>query len=118
LVIERISIAVQNPLMATESNKLLPEHYRREMRPDRIGHRLYLLRKAKRLEKAEMADMLGIERTYWSRFENGKRPVSDDVAALLVARFDVTLDFLVLGRWEKLPLALAEEMRTIDSQNN
>lgn len=88
------------------------------MYPDRIGERLRLLREAHGMGKAEMADMLGIERTYWSRFENGKRAVSDEVAYLLTERFGVTLDFLILGRWDRLPLDVAEKMRAIRDGNS
>lgn len=89
-----------------------------EMKPERIGHRLMLLREAHDLRPAEIADMLGIERTYWSRFENGKRAITESVAALLVDRFGVTLDFLILGRWDRLPLELAERMRSVESKKS
>lgn len=88
------------------------------MYPDRIGERLRILREAFGLGKAEMADLLGIERTYWSRFENGKRAVSDEVAYLLTDRFGVTLDWLILGRWDRLPLDVAEKMRSVCSKNS
>ena len=88
------------------------------MRPELIGHRMRLLRLALDMKPAEMADSLGIERTYWSRFENGKRPMTNAVAALLVDRFGVTLDFLILGRWDKLPVDLAEKMRRLEAKNN
>lgn len=83
----------------------------REMYPDRIGARMRLIREAYGLKPAEIADMLGIERTYWSRFEGGRRPINDEVAYLLVDRFHVTLDFLMLGRWETLRLDVAEKLR-------
>ena len=88
----------------------------REMYPDRIGQRLALIREAFDLRPAEMADLLGIERTYWSRFEGGKRPVSDEVAYLLTERFGVTLDFLLLGKWDKLPFDVAEKLRAAASK--
>ena len=81
------------------------------MHPDQIGRRLKLLREAFDLKPSEMADMLGIERTYWSRFEGGKRAVSDEVAYLLTERFGITLDFLILGKWDKLPLDVAAKLR-------
>ncbi|MGZ9811545.1 helix-turn-helix domain-containing protein [Pseudoroseicyclus sp. H15] len=96
----------------------LPQELQTAMRPDQIGRRLKLLREAHGLRPSEMSDMLGIERTYWSRFENGKRAITDAVAALLVARFGVTLDFLILGRWEGLPLGLAQKMRALDEKNS
>lgn len=83
----------------------------REMYPDRIGARMRLIREAYGLKPAEVADMLGIERTYWSRFEGGRRPINDEVAYLLVDRFGVTLDFLMLGRWDTLRLDVAEKLR-------
>lgn len=65
---------------------------------------------------SEIADELGVERTYWSRFENGRRTINDDTASLLVAKYGVTLDFLILGRWDKLPFDLAEAMRSAESK--
>lgn len=91
----------------------VPRHLAEEMKPDRIGYRLMLLREAHGLRPAEISDMLGIERTYWSRFEGGKRAVSDTVAALLVERFGITLDWLILGKWDGLPFELARKMRAV-----
>lgn len=99
-------------------DSIVPKDVAAEMRPERIGYRLGLLREALGYEKSEMADKLGIERTYWSRFEGGKRQVSDSVAALLVSRFGVTLDFLILGRWGNLPLDLAEKLREAESKKS
>ncbi|SLN36810.1 Helix-turn-helix domain protein [Aquimixticola soesokkakensis] len=92
----------------------LSEALRNEMTPENIGRRLMLLREAQNLKSSEMADLLDIPRTYWSRFEGGKRAITEPVAAMLVERFDVTLDFLILGRWDRLPYELAERMRAID----
>lgn len=89
-----------------------------EMRPERIGYRLGLLRRALGLQPAEIADLLGIERTYWSRTEGGKRAASKELAALLVERFGVTMDFVILGQWGGLPLDLATKMRNIENQDS
>lgn len=102
--------------MTSKPEKLLPADLYEQMRPENIGHRLKLLRVAHDMSPSEMADMLNIERTYWSRFEGGKRAVSDAVAALLVSKFGVTLDFLILGRWDKLPLDLAERLRATETR--
>lgn len=99
--------------MATKPESLLPNSTLAEMRPERIGERLRILREALGLSPAEMSDLLGIERTYWSRFERGNRPITETVAALLVERFGVTLDFLILGRWNNVPFEIAERMRSI-----
>lgn len=70
------------------------------------------------MSSAEMADFLGINRTYWTRFEKGHRPVTEGVAALLVDRFGVSLDFIILGRWDRLPIDIAEEMRSVLEKNS
>lgn len=104
--------------MPTKPETNLPEDVLMEMRPEKIGLRLALLRESKGLKPSEMADLLDIERTYWSRFEGGKRALSDAVAALLVVKFNVTLDFLLLGRWDKLPLDVAEELRAVSAKKS
>ena len=104
--------------MATKTHGRVPAELREARSPQNIGKRLKLLREAHGLSSSQIADMLDIERTYWSRFERGSRPVSNDVATLLVARFGVTLDFLILGRWDRLPLELAESMRSIEAKNS
>lgn len=113
MVIATILVMEQTCSMNTKPARHLPDKIREERKPERIGYRLRLVREALGLKPSEIADSLGIERTYWSRFEGGKRAISDDVAALLVVRYGVTLDFLILGDWSKLPLDLAEKMRAI-----
>jgi len=81
------------------------------MSAEQIGKRMALLRAAFELKPAEISDMLGIERTYWSRFEGGKRRVSDEVALMLVERFGISLDWLILGRWDRLPLDVSNRLR-------
>ena len=121
MVIEQHAISAHFPGMPVKPEALLPEPVKVEMRAERIGQRLRLLRLALDLSPSEMADTLDIERTYWSRFEGGKRPITEAVAALLVVRFGVTLDWLILGRWDGLPFGLAEKMRSVAfeaSKNN
>ncbi|MEQ5872591.1 helix-turn-helix transcriptional regulator [Sagittula sp. NFXS13] len=99
--------------MSLKPESVLPADVAAAMRNDAVGKRLALLRRALGRSPSEMADMLDIPRTYWSRYENGRQGLSDTVAALLVVRFGVSLDFLILGRWDRLPLDLAEKMRTL-----
>ena len=116
MVIETRMVIAQCRPMATKPDSLLPGPMLTEMRPERIGYRMKLLREALGLRPGEISDMLGVERTYWSRFEGGKRPVTEAFAALLVDKFGITLDFLILGRWSGLPLGLAEKMRAVEAK--
>ena len=104
--------------MESKTAANLSPQLRSEMTPERIGYRLLLLRESLTLTPSGMADRLGIPRTYWSRFEGGKRAISDEVAAMLVERFGVTLDFLILGKWDKLPMDLADKMRSVEALKN
>ena len=114
LVIEVISRPAQSAHMVTSPN--LSAETAAEMKPERIGYRLKLIREAKEMKPAQMAEFLGIERTYWSRFEGGKRPITDAMAALLVERCEVTLDFIILGRWDRLSFSVAESLKSAESR--
>ena len=114
MVIATKSVTAHLATMAASPKNEIPEDVLAQMRPERIGYRLGLLREAHNLKPSEMADMLGIERTYWSRFENGRRAITEKHAALLVHKFGVTMDFLILGKWDRLPLELAERMRKVE----
>lgn len=114
MVIATKSVTHHGHAMAANPKSEIPNDILAQMRPERIGYRLQLLREAHNLKPAEMADMLGIERTYWSRFEKGRRAITEAHAALLVHKFGVTLDFLILGRWDRLPLELSERMRAVE----
>lgn len=101
--------------MGNTVEKLLHERTANELRPERIGHRLYLLRCALGLKSAEMADNLGIERTYWSRFEKGRRPITPQFAALVRDRTGITLDYIMLGDTAKVPLDIAQKITAIEN---
>ena len=114
--IETRVVIRQSAHMTTQTRARLSAQLRNEMTPERIGYRMMLFREALGLSPSEIADSLEIPRTYWSRFEGGKRAITDDVAAMLVERFGVTLDFLNLGKWDKLPMDLAEKMRAVEAR--
>lgn len=106
----------QSADMSIKRDSLLPKNVADAMRNESVGYRLMLLRLALDLSPSEMADTLGIERTYWTRYEKGRQGLSDSVAALLCVRFGVTLDWLILGDWSKLPLDLSEKIRSAASK--
>lgn len=112
------AVILQNANMTQSPNAQISPALRSEMTPERIGYRLMLFREALGYKPSEIADRLEIPRTYWSRFEGGKRAITDEVAAMLVERYGVTLDFLILGKWDKLPADLADKMRAAAASKN
>lgn len=59
-----------------------------------FGHRLMELRKKKRLTQAELADILGVARTTYSSYEQGRRTPDVDIQNKIADYFGVTLDYL------------------------
>lgn len=112
-MIDAATSDIHTSSMSLKDESMLPPDVWKAMSREAVGQRLSLLRRALNMTPSEMADTLGIERTYWSRYENGRQGLSDTVAAMLVVRYDVTLDFLILGRWDKLPFELAEKIRSL-----
>lgn len=110
-------MVVEEPYARRHACDMGPRHAALEgdMSPDAIGTRLRLIRECFDLSKAEIADMLDLPRSHWSRFEGGQRAIPYDKAARLVQRFGVSLDFIFLGRWSGIDFATAERLRKASS---
>lgn len=78
---------------------------------ERVGRRLKALRMSLGLGITEMAEANNIDATNYGRFEKGKRPLPLAIGKLLAQRYDVTMDWLYLGRWGGLSLDVAERLR-------
>lgn len=86
------------------------------MAPAETARRLAAMREALDLRKSEIADQLGINRTSWSRFEAGERPLTLEAAAKICMHFPVTMDYLVLGRVHTLSEDMAAKIRPLLSR--
>lgn len=62
-----------------------------------FGERLKQLRQASNRTQQEIADLLGVSRSAYSHFENGRNEPDKDTLVKLANIFDVTTDYL-LGR--------------------
>lgn len=62
------------------------------------GKRIQELRKAHEMTQAQLAEALNISLDHLRKIEGGQRGCSVDLLIALSAMFDVSLDFLVLGR--------------------
>lgn len=63
----------------------------------RLGNRVRTLRRQRRWTQVEMAEMLGVDRSYLSEIENGKKDPSLRVLKTLADGFTLTLSQLLKG---------------------
>ena len=63
-----------------------------------IGQRIKALRKERGISQEQLAAMLGVTVNYMSRIEPGLRRASLDLLVDIAVLFDVTLDYLVMGK--------------------
>ena len=62
------------------------------------GKRIQQLRKASGYTQEALADLLGIDRSFLSRIEAGKKGCSVDMFITLASVFGTSLDYLILGK--------------------
>ena len=63
------------------------------------GERIRRLRTKKELTQEKVSNALNIDQSYYGRIETGKKGCSVDLFIQLAELFDVSLDYLVLGRY-------------------
>lgn len=67
-----------------------------------VGNRICQLRTTRNISQIEMAEILNLSRSHYSHIEIGDRPGTVEFLIDVAVYFDVSLDFLILGR-EYLP---------------
>lgn len=65
----------------------------------RSGDRIRRLRIEKGLTQEKVAEALNIDQSFYGRVESGKKGCSVDLFIQLSALFNVSLDYLILGRY-------------------
>lgn len=65
----------------------------------RCGERIRQLRIQAGLTQEKAANALNIDQSYYGRIETGKKGCSVDLFIQLAGLFDVSLDYLILGRY-------------------
>lgn len=76
-------------------------------KPEAIGHRLTLVREVYGMKQFEFAQQAGIQPNTYNQYEQGKHPPSVANAIKLCKKFNITLDYIYLGKTEGLPLILS-----------
>lgn len=74
----------------------------------RSGERIRQLRKINGYTQEQLAQVLSIDRSYYSRIESGKGGCSVDLFVRLSELFVVSLDYLILGKHSLTPTEKAE----------
>lgn len=81
------------------------------MKAKNVGERLRAIRESNNLSPSQMADLLGVERTYWTRWEKGHRPIPTPEAAKLTEMFEVDLDYILVGNTKSVPAEVQAALR-------
>lgn len=80
----------------------------------RSGRRIQELRRTHGMTQAGLAEALNISLDHLRKIEGGQRGCSVDLLIALAAAFDVSLDFLVLGRGGSVAAARDKLQSLID----
>lgn len=75
-----------------------------------VAHRLIAAREALGLNKADFADMIGIDRSSYTKIEKGSKPLLPREAYRIWQLFHVDLNYLYLGEVGGLPSSLSSRV--------
>ena len=81
------------------------------------AERIRSLRKEFGYTQEQFAELLGMERSFLSRIESGKKGCSVDTFARISALFSVSLDYLILGQNQETPL-IRDELKHVIAELN
>jgi len=80
------------------------------MRPEAAAPRIRAARDALGLTQVDICRAIRVDKSAWSKYEGGKRPLPDTVAYRFAERFGVTMDFLYRGRLDGIDEPLRGEI--------
>jgi DNA-binding XRE family transcriptional regulator len=86
--------------------------------PEMVTPRLIALREALGLKKGEFADMIGIDRSSYTKIEKAQKPLLPPAAFKIWQLFGVDMNYVYLGRIDSLPPNLSSAIiSNLDGQN-
>ena len=97
-----------NLTRATQILRLEPTHMNYDMKQS--GKRIQQLRIKNGLTQEQVAEVLNIDRSFYSRIEAGKSGCSVDLFVQLSMLFEVSLDYLILGEYSRTLFADTEKL--------
>ena len=81
-----------------------------------LGARIAVLRRASGLSQGELAKQLQVSPSAIGMYEQGRREPSVELLIAMADIFGVTLDYLLTGKPEKLPVGVQDVFRQTDKQ--
>lgn len=76
----------------------------------KIGRRLEAIRTAVGQEKGDFARGAGIDPSSYSKIIRGDKPLKIDMGYKVALRWGVPLDYIYMGRVDRLPVALSKRL--------
>lgn len=77
-----------------------------------VARRLHAVREALGLKRSEFADIIGIDRSSYTKIENGIKPILPETAYRIFELYGVDLNFIYLGQVGGLPESLSRSVTT------
>jgi transcriptional regulator with XRE-family HTH domain len=78
--------------------------------PPVVARRLIALRAALGLNKATFADMIGVDRSSYTKIEKGEKPLLPGSAYRIYELYGVDMNFVYLGQVGGLPVRLSSKV--------
>lgn len=75
-----------------------------------VARRLEAVRKSLNLTKAEFADVIGIDRSSYTKIEKGVKPILPDAAYRIFELYGIDMNFIYLGQVGGLPARLSSSV--------
>lgn len=76
--------------------------------PNAVAERLRILRIYYEKNQGEFADSIGLDRSSYSKIEQGKKPLKAEMAFAIAERWGVSMDYIYRGRLTELPHKIAD----------
>ena len=78
--------------------------------PVMVAHRLKALREALGMNKADFADAIGLDRSSYTKVENGMKPILPPVAYRIWQLYSVDMNYIYLGQVGGVPSNLSKKL--------
>lgn len=75
-----------------------------------VAHRLRALREALGLNKADFADAIGLDRSSYTKVENGVKPLLPHTAYRIWQLYSVDMNYVYLGQVGGVPSSLSKKL--------